>query len=95
MECTQASGLSGELGAMDEALCDYILLLHLGEWSAPRRMVPNTTWDSVGMSARPSVIHTGCGYIGFLHDAAMLEASSIGFLDDKHPRGHTSIAICR
>ena len=85
MVCTQASGLSEELGEMDEALCDYIILLCLGEWSAPRRMVLATTWDSVGMSARPSVIHPGCGHIGSLHDAAVLEGSSIGISDDKHP----------
>ena len=53
MECTQASGLFGELGAIDEALCDYIILLHLGEWSAPKRMVPVATWDSARMFARP------------------------------------------
>ena len=50
MECTQASGLSGELGAMHEALCDYIILLCLGEWLAPTRMVPAATWDSAGMA---------------------------------------------
>ena len=94
MECTQAPRLSGEVGTMDEALCDYIILLCLGEWSAQRRMVPAATWDSAGMSARPSVIHPGCGHIGSMHNAAVLEGSPFGIPDDKHPRGHTSIAIC-
>ena len=80
-------GFFGELGAMDEALCDYILMLRLGEWSAPWRMVPATTWDSAGMFACPSAIHPGCGYFGFLHDAAVLEGSPIGFLDGKHTEG--------
>ena len=95
MECTQAPGLSGELGAIDEALCDYIIMLRLSEWSAPRRMVPAATWDSAGMSTRPSVIHLGCGYFGFLHNAVVLEGSPIGFLDGKYPRGHYFIVICR
>ena len=94
MECSQATGIFGDLGALDETLCVYILLFHLGEWLTPRRMVSAATWDSAGMSTCPSLIHSGCGYIGLLHDTTMLEWSPIGFSDDKHLRGHTSIAVC-
>ena len=94
MECSQATGISGDLGALDETLCVYVLLLRLGEWSTPRRMVSAATWDSAGMSACPPIIHSGCGHIGFLYDTTMLEGSLIGFLDDKHLRGHTSFAVC-
>ena len=94
MECSQETGISGDLGTMDETLCDCVILFRPGEWSTPRRMVSATTWDSVGMFACPSIIHSGCGYIGLLHDTTMLEGSPIGLSDDKHLRGHTSIAVC-
>ena len=39
------------------------------------------------MSARPSTIHSGCGYSSLLHDAIVPEGAPIRFSDGKHPGG--------
>ena len=72
-------------------------------WSFVWLHHPAPSWWMVGPKEDGSSRNVGFGkdvrsplseYIGFLHDAAVLEGSPIRFPDNKHPRRHTSIAVC-
>ena len=87
MECTQASGLSGELGVMDEALCDYIILLCLGEWSAPRRIVPAAMWDSAGCPLAPLLFILAVDTLALCMTRLCSRGHLLGFQMTSIPRG--------
>ena len=94
MECAQAAGILGDLGTLDKALCDHLIMLRPGEWPATRRMVPTAMRDPARLSACPLAVHFGCGYIDILHDTIVFEGLLIGLPDDEFSRGHSFIVVC-
>ena len=79
----------GGVGAIDEALRDYIVLLSPDKWPDARGMDPATAQNSTRMLARTLAIYYGCRCFGFLYNEAFLTRPPIEILDGREPRGYT------
>ena len=80
---------------MDEALRDYIVLLHPDKWPDARGMVPAATWNSIRMPTGALVIYPGCRCLGIQYYEAVLAGPHIRLPDGRAPRGHTDTSVCR